>query len=62
MIARESLLCAADAPSGDLPCWIARFDDGVNARVERFEARAPGAAAGRPTAPGPKPDEKKAAA
>jgi hypothetical protein len=62
MIARESLLCAADAASGDLSCWVARFDDGVNARVERFEARASGPAAGHRPAPGPRPDEKKAAA
>jgi len=62
MIARESLLFAADSGSGDLPCWIGRFDDGVNVRVERFEARRSGpAAAGRP-APGPKPDQTKAAA
>ncbi len=61
MIARESLLCAADAASGDLPCWVARFDDGVNARVERFQARASGPAAGRRPAPGPKPDDKAAA-
>jgi hypothetical protein len=61
MIARESLLCAADAASGDLSCWIARFDDGVNARVERFEFRVSSPDAGRP-APEPKPDEKKAAA
>lgn len=62
MIARESLLCAADAPSGDLPCWIARFDDGVHARVERYQTRASGPAAGRRPAAGPKPGEKEAVA
>jgi hypothetical protein len=61
MIARESLLCAADAPSGDLSCWIARFDDGVNARVQRFEVRVSSPDAGRRPAPEPKSDEKAAA-
>jgi hypothetical protein len=62
MIARESLLFTADSGSGALPCWIARFDDGVNAPVERFEARPFGPAAGDRPAPGPKPDETEAAA
>jgi hypothetical protein len=37
MLARESLLCAADLP-GDLPCWLARFGEGASVRLERKAA------------------------
>ena len=37
MLARESLLCAADL-AGDLPCWLTRFDESASVRLERKAA------------------------